>query len=365
MRLVFYGSEHTAPARRMCRWAVDAGHEVTWAGYLGDVIGDSPARHIQIQSNDDPLPELAALVGEVRPQLAHAFNFSFLSGFHIRAGFCPLVSSAFGGLNALVSSPNPLNEAVPDLIAGSAAVIVEGDLLHDAATRRFPDARFEMICPGIDPNHHKPAPAWQRRDWRAALGVAQDAMVFFSARGMGDGYRQDDILRAFATALPQLPDTSVLLMIGLTRGWDRRERVDSLNALAAELDVADRLHWLPELRHVMMPGVYGLSDVVINYPVADAFPSTVMEALACGVPVISASLAAYRGSYIERHCALVDPDDPAALAPALVKAAAEPAVSRAARLRAAREDVVQQFPEADGRARLLALYDRLAGANPA
>jgi glycosyltransferase involved in cell wall biosynthesis len=361
MRLVFYGSEHTAPARRMCRWAVDAGHEVTWAGYLGDVIGDSPACHVQIRSNDDPLPELAALVAEVQPHLAHAFNFSFLSGFHIRAGFCPLILSAFGGLNALVSSPHPLNPTVPDLIAGSAATIVEGQLLHDAATQRFPDAAFELICLGVDPDHHKPAPAWQRRDWRSALGLAQDAVVFFSARGIGDGYRQPEILEAFATALPDLPDTSVLLMIALTRGWDRQERVASLKARADALGVRHRVHWLPELRHVMMPGVYGLSDFVINYPVADAFPSTVMEAIACGVPVISANLPAYRGSYIERHCQLVDPTGPGDLVSALVRAVAEPAGLRAARTLAARDDVLRQFPEADQRERLLALYDRVAG----
>jgi glycosyltransferase involved in cell wall biosynthesis len=362
MRIIFYGSEHTAPARRMCLWAHDAGHEVLWAGYLGDVIGDSPARHVQIRSNDDPGPELDVILSDFKPDLAHAFNFSFLTGFHLRTGACPLISSVFGGLNALVASPHGLPEVTDEIMHESAAVIVESRLLADAARQRFPDACVELICLGIDPDHHKKVPATQRREWRAALDIPEDATVFLSARGIGDGYRQPEILTAFASALCDLPAQSRLAMIELTRGWDRRERVQELKALASRLGVADHVCWLPELRHVMMPGVYGACDYVINYPVADAFPSTVMEAVACEVPVISADLPAYKGSYIERFCRLVAPDDDAGLARAIIQAAAEPAASRISRTAAGRAHLVEHFKEADQRARLLSLYDKVAGA---
>jgi glycosyltransferase involved in cell wall biosynthesis len=363
MRIIFYGSEHTAPARRMCQWAHDAGHEVLWAGYLGDVIGGSPARHVQIRSNDDPMPELEAIVADFEPDLAHAFNFSFLTGFHFNSGACPLISSVFGGLNALVASPHDLPAVTDEIMEKSAAVIVESRLLADTARQRFPAAPIELVCLGIDPDHHKKVPATQRRDWRAALDIPQDATVFLSARGIGDGYRQPEILKAFAAALRELPPQSRLAMIELTRGWDRQERVAELKDLAARLGVADCVCWLPELRHVMMPGVYGLSDFVINYPVADAFPSTVMEAVACEVPVISADLPAYKGSYIEQYCQLVDPQCDDELAIGLIRAAAEPSASRQHRTAQGRAHLVEHFNEADERAKLLALYDQIAGAS--
>ncbi|MDX1717625.1 MAG: glycosyltransferase [Anderseniella sp.] len=363
MRIVFYGSEHTAPARRMCQWAHEAGHEVMWAGYLGDVIGGSPARHVQIKSNDNPLPELEAIVSDFRPHLAHAFNFSFLTGFHFLTRACPLISSVFGGLNALVSSPHALPGVTDEIMKQSAAVIVESQLLAEAARQKFPGAAIELICLGINPDHHKKVSPAQRRDWRAALDIPQDATVFLSARGIGDGYRQPEILNAFAKALPQLPPRSRLAMVELTRGWDRRERVAELKELAARLGVADCICWLPELRHVMMPGVYGVSDFVINYPVADAFPSSVMEAVACELPVISADLPAYKGSYIARYCQLVAPDDDNELAEAMIAAAAEPAAERNRRTAAGRAHLVERFNEAHQRTKLLTLYNQISGAS--
>ena len=74
-----YGSEHAAPATRVCDWAVKAGHEVLWAGYLGEISGSSPAQHVQIQSLDSAVAELAAIAADFRPHVSHSHNFSLLA----------------------------------------------------------------------------------------------------------------------------------------------------------------------------------------------------------------------------------------------------------------------------------------------
>lgn len=365
MRIVFYGSEHTAPALRMARWAAEAGHEIMWAGYLGDVSGDSPARHLKIHSNDNPRPELEALAAGFQPDIAHAFNFSFLTRFHLEAGLCPIVASAFGGFNPLISSPHPLSPDIKTLLeTHKPPVIVESPLLLERGRAAFPDVPLELICLGVNPDHLKPVPASQRAQWRRALDIPQDAVLFFSGRGIGDGYRQDEILTAFAKALPQFPESAALALIRLTRGWDRLERTKALMDHAQQLGIAERIHWIPELRYEMMPGVYGMSDYVINFPVADAFPSTLLEAVSCEVPVITANLPAYAGSYIEQFCHLVDGDDADALAAGLVAAVNEPPRAREKRLAEASAYLGEHHHERDAKARLLALYDRLAGTEP-
>ncbi len=361
MRVLMYGSEHAAPATRVCDWAVDAGHEVVWAGYLGEISGSSRARHVQIQSWDNPVPELAAIAADFRPHVTHSHNFSFLTEFHHEAGLGPLILSAFGGLNGLIGSVPP-KPRIDDLMATGPTVIVESRPLFDAATKRYDGIDCELICLGVNPVHYKPGTLAKRAAWRQALQIPVDAIVFFSARGIGDGYRQQEILRAFASALPDLPATAGLAMIRLTRSWDRSDRVRELQQLAEELGISERLYWIPEVRYEMMPGMYGMVDFVVNYPVADAFPSTLLEAAACGVPVVTANLRAYAGSYIEQFCELVDPDDWQALARGLVRSAREPAELQARRVSDGRRHVIDNFSETVGRERTLAVYERVARA---
>lgn len=356
-----YGSEHAAPATRVCDWAVNAGHEVVWAGYLGEISGSSQARHVQIQSWDNPVPELSAIADDFRPHVTHSHNFSFLADFHVEAGLGPLIISAFGGLNGLINSEPP-HPRIDNLMAIDPTLVVESPLLFDAARERYNGVDCELICLGVNSTRYKPGKPDQRAAWRQALQVPGDAVVFFSARGIGDGYRQEDILRAFAAALPDLPETSGLAMIRLTRSWDRSDRVRELQQLAEDLGISDRLYWIPEVRYEMMPGMYGMVDHVVNFPSYDAFPSTLLEAAACGVPIVTANLPAYAGSYIEQFCTLVDPDDPLALARGLVLAAHEPIGLRTKRIAEARRHMIENFSEEEGRTRTLALYERVAQA---
>ena len=357
-----YGSEHAAPATRVCDWAVKAGHEVVWAGYLGEISGSSPARHVQVQSLDSAVPELAAIAANFRPHVTHSHNFSRLADFHVEAGLGPLIVSAFGGLNPLIDSRRRLNPRIDSLMATGPTLVVESPLLFDAATKRYDGIDCELISLGVNSARYKPGTPAQRAAWRQALHIPDDAIVLFSARGIGDGYRQEDILRAFAAALPDLPVTAGLAMIRLTRSWDRSDTVEELQHLAEELGVSDRLYWIPEVRYEMMPGMYGMVDYVVNYPSEDAFPSTLLEAAACGVPIVTANLPAYAGSYIEQFCTLVDPDCWLALARGMVVAVREPVELRTSRITGARQHMIENFTEEAGRIKTLALYERVAEA---
>ncbi|MEM9473382.1 MAG: glycosyltransferase, partial [Pseudomonadota bacterium] len=267
---------------------------------------------------------MTELAVDFRPQVTHSHNFSLLADCHVEAGLGPLIVSAFGSLNPLIGSKRPLNPRIDSLMAKGPTIVVENPLLFNAVAKRHGGVDCEHICLGVNAAHFKPGKAAQRAAWRQALQIPDDTVLFFSARGIADSYRQDDILKAFAMALPDLPQTAGLAMIRLTRSLERSDMIESLQRQADELGVSDRLFWIPEVRYEMMPGMYAMVDHVVSYPSEDAFPSTLLEAAACGVPIVTANLPAYAGSYIEQFCMLVDPDDRQALARALVRAVLEP-----------------------------------------
>lgn len=111
----------------------------------------------------------------------------------------------------------------------------------------------------------------------------------------------------------------------------RLERPVELVALGdppvSQADVADRLR---------------KADLYVHPSRADTFPSGVLEALACGTPVVASRVGGIPEQVTEETGVLVEPGDPAALAAAIESLLADP--ERRARMgRAAAADARERF----------------------
>jgi len=124
---------------------------------------------------------------------------------------------------------------------------------------------IKVIPNGVDTAMFSPAP---RRDAGGA-GVK----VLFS--GNLRRHKGADLLRAIADRLA--PGTSVLYTRGLRSG--------------AELPAHPRLECVGSIPHARMPEVYGRADVLLLPTVREGFSMTVLEAMACGLPVVASDCA--------------------------------------------------------------------------
>ncbi|GAB2590727.1 glycosyltransferase [Microlunatus antarcticus] len=103
-----------------------------------------------------------------------------------------------------------------------------------------------------------------------------------------------------------------------------------LQALAAGLGVADRVHLIGQVGHFLMPALLSTGDVVVCTPWYEPFGLVPLEAMACGVPVVASAVGGMLDSVADGETgALVPPQDPAALATALRGLLADPARRRA------------------------------------
>ena len=105
-----------------------------------------------------------------------------------------------------------------------------------------------------------------------------------------------------------------------------------------------------------MPGLYALADMVINYPSSDAFPSTLLEAAACARPVITSHLPAYHNTFVEKCFKLVEPENPEALADAIVEVIGSTSTVWLARTQRTRDVVLGEYDETIQKQRLMTLY---------
>jgi glycosyltransferase involved in cell wall biosynthesis len=128
-----------------------------------------------------------------------------------------------------------------------------------------------------------------------------------------------------------------------------------LEALAATLGLQDAVTFTGRVDNQTMAALYRNADVMLNCSLVDNMPNSVLESLACGVPVISTNVGGVPYLVEDgRTALLVPPAAPEAMAQAVLRLVAEP--SLAASLREAGLRHVQQYTWANVRPRLMDVY---------
>jgi D-inositol-3-phosphate glycosyltransferase len=136
----------------------------------------------------------------------------------------------------------------------------------------------------------------------------------------------DDALRALAS----VPDTELVVAGGPpVAGLDDDPEVARLRAIAGEADVADRVRFLGALERHEVPPVMRSSDALVTVPWYEPFGIVPLEAMACGVPVVTASVGGMIDTVVDGVTGIhVPPREPEALADALNRLLAAPDLRR-------------------------------------
>ena len=126
-------------------------------------------------------------------------------------------------------------------------------------------------------------------------------------------YDNATALRAFQTVLAQFP--AARLTIAGSGPEESR-----LKELASALGVAPAVQFAGKLDRDAMAALYRSADLMLNPSLADNMPNSVLESLACGVPVVSTHVGGVPYMVQDGVTALlVPPADPTAMAAACLK----------------------------------------------
>lgn len=167
------------------------------------------------------------------------------------------------------------------------------------------------------------------------------------------------------TALTELPGVELVIAGGPPPGAlpdDRETR--RLTALADRLGVADRVLLTGPMRRERMPALLRSADAVVCTPTTDHFGMAALEAMACGVPVVAATIGGLLDT-VEHGVTglLVPPRDPAAVAAELRRLFADDA-ERTAFGRAGRERARTRYSWDRVAADIAHIYQSLTAAGP-
>jgi glycosyltransferase involved in cell wall biosynthesis len=142
------------------------------------------------------------------------------------------------------------------------------------------------------------------------------------------------------SALPDLPDAHALIVGDALFGEEAYKH--SLLALAEQLGVADRIHWLGYRLDV--PQLMRVADVVVHTSTApEPFGRVIVEGVLAGRPVLVTDHGASRELLGDETGWLVPPENPQALARAIRDVLSAPAEEIAAKIQAGRERAMRLF----------------------
>jgi UDP-glucose:(heptosyl)LPS alpha-1,3-glucosyltransferase len=206
------------------------------------------------------------------------------------------------------------------------AVLANSSMVADEIVRHFgfPRERIHLVSNGIDlARFNLSARDHHRSDLRKRLGTEMARPV---ALFVGSGYRRKGLDAAISALAASRIDAELWIV-----GSDRRPEAYLSAAASAGIPPA-RLRLIGPVADPLP--YYAAADVLILPSIYDPFPSTVVEALACGLPVVTSTACGARDVVSRIDAGLVrDASDVAGLGKALRRAfelAAKPATGSAA-----------------------------------
>ncbi|MBU7593529.1 glycosyltransferase family 4 protein [Metabacillus halosaccharovorans] len=131
---------------------------------------------------------------------------------------------------------------------------------------------------GVDTNRFKPIDKEDRRDRRERFGYKDDDFLMFYAAEFNKNKNQQFLIKALAKIKESIPNARLLLAgEGLLQ--------DSCKKLASELGVdhmVDFLGYRNDIGYILP-----MCDVAVASSLREGLPVNIMEAMACGLPVVA------------------------------------------------------------------------------
>jgi glycosyltransferase involved in cell wall biosynthesis len=187
----------------------------------------------------------------------------------------------------------------------AARVNCDSSAIRDEVVRRglIPSERLEVVPNGVHPIFTAVADPDADAEICRLLGRrTTNSIEILHVGSIQPRKRIDLLLRIFAAVRANSRDARLIRVGGSLTKQNQ--------ALAEQLGVSDAIAILPFLERRVLAAAYRRADVVVLPSDAEGFGLPIIEALACGVPVIASDLPVLRevGGNAARYCAVGDVD---------------------------------------------------------
>ena len=291
------------------------GHEALYAGPMQGWLGQQ-LRAEGFGGIDLPLSGLYDLPSVVRLALyARRVGADLIHGHLTRGAWYAGLAARLAGLPNVATAHS---DNAGKHFGRADRIIAVSQAVADFLVREgYPASRIRMVHHGIADLAAR-LPAGAREATRRSLGLAADEPCLLMAARIVPAKGHDTALQALA----RLGDQSWTLLVA---GDHHGDLGPQMQALAQQLGIAGRVRFLGLREDV--PALMAASDVLLAPSRREALSLTLLEASACGLPIVATRVGGI-GEVVEEGASgfLVAPDDPPALAAAIAPLLADAAL---------------------------------------
>jgi glycosyltransferase involved in cell wall biosynthesis len=297
------GHIHT---ERWLRYFVARGHEVHLLTVQPSPIEGVTVHDIRTGIPLKPLHYLVALtrvkriLAQVRPDLLHTHFLTGYGYWGAFSGFHPFIMTVWGDDVYLTPHQSFLKGRLASHVLKRADLVTgdSEDILEHAVVMGARREACRVVQWGVDLDRFRPdAPSAVR----GRLGIPADASVVISVRSFTQPYYNIDTIVGVVPAVLSARPNTHFIFAG-NEGDDAAFR-----AMASALAIDERAHFVGKIPHAELPSYLVASDVFVTVPSVDATAVSLLEAMACGTPVIVSSLASALEWVTEGESGLVVP----------------------------------------------------------
>jgi len=299
LRLCYISNPNLIHTRRWISWFAQHGHTVClladvplkedWSDVL--VIDLSKIFYARFVRFPIWTVWLKNFLREWRPDILHAHRINSAGWMAAASGFHPYVVTPWGtdifvqpqhSLIARLLAWYTLRQA--DLITTiSHAMDVQAIQLGARANT------LKRVQFGVELDTFKPgiATSQENLDLRRSLSLPENARVVLSPRAVTPLYNLDIILKSIPLVRERVKE-AIFIFLDYNTDADYKRQ---LAMTSKELGLDAFIRWVPPTRsRTEMARLYQLSEVVVSVPSTDGTPVSVLEAMACGKPVVCTDL---------------------------------------------------------------------------
>jgi glycosyltransferase involved in cell wall biosynthesis len=204
----------------------------------------------------------------------------------------------------------------PRTARAAAAIIINSHSLRSEIDQYLDvdPRKLKLIYEAVDHDLFKPGDAGAARAQVVSYGMSKPFVLFVSS--LWPYKNCEGLLRAWAIARRELGDRQLAIV-----GPGRDEKyLARLHALAAELGIIGDVVFVGGVPLDQTVRFYQAADVCVYPSLNETFGLPILEAMACGCPVVTSDTSAMPET-AGGAAVLADPKDPASIARAIVEAA--------------------------------------------
>jgi len=226
--------------------------------------------------------KIARVVRKVKPHIVHTRNWGTIDG---------VIAARLAGVHCVIHGEHG-REATDPAGTNIRRNIVRR-LLYPLVTRfvtvsddlrtwlvdqvGIPSDKVIHIMNGVDTERF--APALDKGAAKVRAGLNPESFVVGTVGRLDPVKDQQTLIRAFATLCGEYGKRTDLLLIGAG------PEEENLRSLADELSVAGYVHFMGERSDI--PELFQAMDIFVLSSIAEGISNTILEAMACGLPVIA------------------------------------------------------------------------------